>query len=110
MIDTLPVDSSPSFPDPLAIDSYHVHQLQYALQCVRPPPPRSPHSPARSSQQHSKSSETDPLSFDARLLCVPSPSSLSAAEIVPLTPAPFCFRRAQGDRLRLAPHVQLCHL
>ncbi|KAL1950142.1 hypothetical protein VTO73DRAFT_5265 [Trametes versicolor] len=52
MIDTLPVDSSPSFPDPLAIDSYHVHQLQYALD----------------SQQHAKSSETDPLSFDARLL------------------------------------------
>ncbi|KAI0629871.1 hypothetical protein C8Q77DRAFT_1280553 [Trametes polyzona] len=54
MIDTLPVDISPSFPDPLAIDSYQVHQLQFAL---------SP---------QTKSSETDPLSFDARLL---SPSA-----------------------------------
>lgn len=74
MIDTLPVDSSPSFPDPLAIDSYHVHQLQYALECVLPLSARPIPSltrPAHSSQQHSKSSETDPLSFDARLLYVP---------------------------------------
>ncbi|KAI0823213.1 hypothetical protein BC628DRAFT_1411748 [Trametes gibbosa] len=50
MIDTLPVDISPSFPDPLAIDSYQVQQLQFAL------------------SQQTKSPETDPLSFDARLL------------------------------------------
>ncbi|KAI8971133.1 hypothetical protein BD414DRAFT_225413 [Trametes punicea] len=50
MIDTLPVDICPSFPDSLGIDTYNAHQLHFAL------------------SQETKSAETDPLSFDARLL------------------------------------------
>ncbi|KAI0643047.1 hypothetical protein C8Q79DRAFT_1013022 [Trametes meyenii] len=74
MIDTLSVDISPSFPaDPLAIDSYNVHQLQFALSYV----PRRPAASASSSasahppsphRQETKQAETEPLSFDARLL------------------------------------------
>ncbi|KAI0655631.1 hypothetical protein C8Q70DRAFT_923474 [Cubamyces menziesii] len=49
MIDTLPVDISPSFPDStgIGIDSYNVHHLHFAL---------------------SQEAKSDPLSFDARLL------------------------------------------
>ncbi|KAI0351459.1 hypothetical protein OH77DRAFT_1411058 [Trametes cingulata] len=50
MIDTLPVDISPAFPAELSIDSYNVHHLHFALSYT------------------TKTAETDPLSFDARLL------------------------------------------
>ncbi|CDO76879.1 hypothetical protein BN946_scf184591.g4 [Trametes cinnabarina] len=53
MIDTLPVDISSSFPDPIGIDSYNAHHhphLHFAL------------------SQESKAAEIDPLSYDARLL------------------------------------------
>ncbi|KAI0775493.1 hypothetical protein BD413DRAFT_491368 [Trametes elegans] len=53
MIDTLPVDISSSFPDSVSIavdGSYHPAHLHFAL------------------SQETKSSETDPLSFDGRLL------------------------------------------
>nr|VWO99706.1 C-24(28) sterol reductase [Ganoderma boninense] len=66
MIDTLPVDIS-SFPDSLS--SYNVHQLQFAL------------------SQESKPAETQPLTFDARLLYAPF-SSLRLLRDLPLTPNP----------------------
>lgn len=76
MIDTLPVDISPSFPDPLALDALHLH---FALECVRVRP-FCPHSDSRppSQQQHAKSPARDPLSFDARLLYVARRASEAA--------------------------------
>ena len=127
MLDTLPVDISPSFPDStgIGIDSYNVHHLHFALSYVvlssSPPHPLLPCS-LLSPMFYRQEAKSDPLSFDARLLYVFAVHPLFSIDpladirrlLLPARPAlarVWCVQVAEcRDRLRLAPNVQFCNV